>query len=109
MARFARKLFIPLAFVPLFAVLFCLTPPPAAAGDGEVTLGTQSGQAAITTDPATGDRVMRTPEPRPQQEYQGPQTIIVAPEVYPGGRPGAGQRPPQRPPQHRPPNRPQPR
>ena len=82
-------------------------PGPAAAA-GTTTMGTQGGGAVIARDPETGDRVMRTPEPQPQQEYQGPQTIIVSPEVYPGGRPSDGNRPPggERPPR---PAKPRPR
>jgi hypothetical protein len=41
--------------------------------------------AAIGKDPDTGTRVMQMPEPEEQETYQGPQTVIVAPEVYPDG------------------------
>lgn len=46
---------------------------------------TRNNESVISRDPATGDRVMQTPAPRPQQEYEVPRTVIVAPEVYTGG------------------------
>lgn len=85
-----------------FAFLLALLSLPLANGDllaasGDRTMGTRSGQAEITRDPATGDRVMATPDPKPEDQYQGPQTIIVAPEVYPNQSGGRPPRPPQRP------------
>ena len=89
--------------VLLLALLCCAIsgfaaagPCSAQSGGKDETLSTRRGENVITRDPATGDRVMQTPDPKPQDEYQGPQTIIVAPEVYPGGpqRPG-GSRPPR--------------
>lgn len=81
----------------LFASLALAFPSTAQAREDK-QLGTRNGgNEAITRDQATGDRVMQTPDPAPQPEYQGPQTIIVSPEVYPGGRPGRdGSRQPQR-------------
>lgn len=101
LAHFPAAIPAVIMFVSLL-VSFALCFPAAAEAREDKQFGTRnSGSEVITTDPATGDRVVRTPEPEPQQEYQGPQTIIVSPEVYPGGRPG-GDRP-------RPPQRPQPR
>ena len=58
----------------------------AAEGGGAVVFGTQNeNKAVFGVDPATGMRVMRTPEPASQSEYQGPQTIVVVPEVRQGG------------------------
>lgn len=83
-------------------VMLTLCFPAISGAQEDKHMGTRnSGSGVITRDPATGDRVIQTPDPVPQQDYQGPQTIIVSPEVYPGGRPG-GDRP-------RPPQRPQPR
>lgn len=83
-------------------VCLALAFPATAEAQEDKQMGTRnSGSEVFTKDPVTGDRVIQTPDPAPQQEYQGPQTIIVSPEVYPGGRPG-GDRP-------RPPQRPQPR
>lgn len=74
----------------LLSALFCCAVPGAAAAEGkDATLSTRQGESVIAKDPATGDRVMRTPDPKPQEEYQGPQTILVAPEVYPGGSYGS--------------------
>lgn len=56
------------------------------------SITTRGNESVISRDSATGDRVMQTPDPKPQQEYEGPQTIIVTPEVYTGGLEG-GQRP----------------
>lgn len=98
---FLRMMTLAVVLMGLFTTAY-----EASARGCEETMGTTSG-AVIATDPETGTRVMRTPEPRAQQEYQGPQTIIVAPEVYPG-RPG--HRPsPLPPPRPFPPPRPQPR
>ena len=63
-----------------FAAPQCL----AAENAGSTVIGTQGNRASIGTDSATGMKVIQTPPPAPQQENQGPQTIIVAPEVYPG-------------------------
>ena len=93
------------AMAGIFAVsaVLCFALPESALG-ADTTISTRNNESVIERDPASGDRVMRTPDPKPQEDYQGPQTIIVAPEVYPGGYPG-GHRPnrPDRP------NRPQPR
>lgn len=87
--------------LPVLALLvFLAAPRYAPAAENSVNMGTstatgESTGIVIGKDPATGTRVMRTPEPKPQPEYQGPQTVIVAPEVYPG-RPGSPQgRPPR--------------
>ena len=95
--------------VLLASLTLCL--PGIAEAREDKQLGTRNKDSEIITrDPATGDRIMRTPEPVPQPEYQGPQTIIVSPEVYPGGRQGGDNyyRPPQRPGDNyfRPPQRP---
>ena len=73
----------------LFVALFFL----AAAGNAiaekkSVHMGTfavteEPSGDAITKDPATGTRLMRTTKPEPVPPLQGPQTIIVAPEVFP--------------------------
>lgn len=55
-----------------------------AAEGGNVVMQTPSSSGAVIgKNPETGARVMRTPEPKEQESYQGPQTVIVAPEVYP--------------------------
>ena len=66
-----------------------------------VSLSTGNNSSIIERDPATGNRVMRTPEPAPPQEYQGPQTILVSPNVYPGSAPDPDGSPP---PEVRPPH-----
>lgn len=81
----------------LLSTLVWFAAPGSAAEGQDVTLSTRQGESVIAKDPATGDRVMRTPDPKPQEEYQGPQTIIVAPEVYPGGSHGSGGSRTQRP------------
>lgn len=95
--RIVGSLWLPVRKALLLnAALLCWAVPGWAASaepDGEARLGTRSGEAVITRDPESGSRIMRTPDPQPQPEYQGPQTIIVAPEVYPNRRPGAGPRP----------------
>ncbi|MCC8193546.1 MAG: hypothetical protein LIP28_02735 [Deltaproteobacteria bacterium] len=100
------KLFLP----ALLAGAVCLA--PAAVGAADATLSTRNNESVITRDPATGDTVMKTPDAKPEQGYDGPQTIIVSPEVYPGGRPGPGgsgghHQKPRHP--QKPPHRPQPR
>ncbi|CAK7038209.1 MAG: hypothetical protein DELT_00662 [Desulfovibrio sp.] len=73
-----------LAFLTLSAALLFI-PVAHAANGGSVVMQTPSGGATIGKDAETGTRVMQTPEPKEQESYQGPQTIIVSPEVYPGG------------------------
>ena len=75
---------------------FAILLPSASFAAGEPGLRTGNDVGSIERDPDTGNRVMRTPGLRPQQEPQGPQTIIVAPQVYPDGVPGRhpGPRPP---------------
>ena len=102
-AAFAGSLLLPCFFA--MAIVFCFFSSGEAAEGGSVTMQTPSASgsgAVIGTDPQTGTRVMQTPEPKEQETYQGPQTVIVTPEVYPD-RPGGN-----RPPHHRPP-KPQPR
>lgn len=53
-----------------------------AAGSEDRRMGTRSGQAEITRDPATGDLNIATPAPAPQDQDHGPRTVIVAPEVF---------------------------
>ncbi len=86
------------------AAVFCLPMPGLALG-ADQALSTRDNESTISRDPASGDRVMRTPDPKPQEDYQGPQTIIISPEVYPDRREGGGHG------DHRPkpPHRPQPR
>lgn len=78
----------------VFALIALFPRPAAAAREGNVIMTTPGGKesgAVIGTDSATGSRVMKTPDPKPKEESQGPRTIIVAPEVYPdrqGSRPG---------------------
>lgn len=50
-------------------------------------MGTRSGQSEISRDPATGDRTIATPDPKPQDRDQGPRTVIVTPEVFPDRQP----------------------
>lgn len=91
-----------LACLAFILVLLCAFPAPGgAAQEGSRTLGTQGSGAIIGTDPDTGAKVMKTPEPEPEEEYQGPQSVIVVPEIYPD-------RPASRP-YPRPSPRPQPR
>lgn len=87
----SRKNIPALAVFFLAASLLCL--PAVAFAGGNVTMSTRDNESGITRDPATGDREMKTPEAKPQPEYQGPQTVIVAPEVYPDARSGHGVRP----------------
>ncbi len=75
------------------AVLCSVIFPAAALAAGGIEMGAGR-EATIGTDPATGDRVMGTPPPVPQQQDQGPQTVIVAPEVD-LRRPGYGPTPPR--------------
>ena len=90
---FPRKVLLPAALLLALTALFCLPSNVLAAGDVSIT--TRNDESTISRDPATGDRVMKTPDAKPQPEYQGPQTVIVAPEVYPDRRPGSGaNRPP---------------
>ncbi|SBW09244.1 exported hypothetical protein [uncultured delta proteobacterium] len=89
-SAFLRKNIPPLAVFFLAAGLLCL---PSIAFAGDATMSTRNNESGITRDPATGDRGMQTPEAKPQPEYQGPQTVIVAPEIYPDGRSGHGVRP----------------
>lgn len=68
-----------------------------AAGGDNMTMRTPSSNpgARIGNDPVTGARVMSTPEPGERENYQGPQTIIVVPEIRPDH---PGNRPPSEPP-----------
>ncbi len=73
------------------AVIFFAAPAMAAGG---IELGTGR-EARIGTDPATDDRIMATPPPAaPQPQDQGPQTVIVSPEID-LRRPGYGPTPPR--------------
>ena len=80
-----------------FGVIAFQPPAATAAQKGNTTMATPGGDggAVIGTDPATGSRVMKTPDPKPQEESQGPQTVIIAPEVYPD-RQGPRPRPPRK-------------
>ncbi len=78
----------------MLAALFALAvvgTAPAAGGDIEMGTGRMG---SIGTDPDSGDRLMTTPSPVPQQQDQGPQTIIVSPEID-LQRPGYGPTPPR--------------
>lgn len=68
-----------------------------AAGGDNMAMRTPSSDsgARIGKDPVTGARVMRTPEPGERESRQGPQTIIVVPEIRPDH---PGNRPPSEPP-----------
>lgn len=87
-----------LAAALLFFVLSAVAAQPSAdaaeAGKDAVLLQTPSSGAVIATDPETGTRVMQTPKPKKQESYQGPQTVIVTPEVHMdaprGKRPSSG-------------------
>ena len=77
----------------LFLFVLAVPGPVLAAIDVEIGTGRQ---ATIGTDPATGDRVISTPPPVPQEQNQGPQTIIVAPQMdlrQPVPRPGMPTKP----------------
>lgn len=89
-AGFADKRFF--AFF-LAAALLCAPSFGFAAQRGDSVMGTPPSGAFIGKDPETGTHIMKTPDPKPQEEYQGPKTIIVAPEVYPD-RPGYRPAPP---------------
>lgn len=81
----------------LAALVMSFSPFAVAAESGNVVMQTPSSSGAVIgKDPETGTRVMRTPEPKEQESYQGPQTVIVAPEVYPdisGNRPSNNRSP----------------
>ena len=62
--------------------------PVVADAAGDVILTTEGSGSVIERDSAHGTHVMKTPEPAPQQEFQGPQTVIVAPAVRYGNQPG---------------------
>lgn len=82
-----RVFLIVLMALPCFlaaSVIFFSPVAVAAEGGNRVMQTPSSSGAVIGKDPETGTRVMQTPEPKKQESYQGPQTVIVAPEVYPG-------------------------
>lgn len=91
--RFLQK-YIPLPGILLLAASLFF-PFSSALAAGDVTLSTRNSESGIVRDPATGNREITTPQARPQPEYQGPQTVIVAPEVYPGPGAHPGKRPGQ--------------
>lgn len=60
--------------------------------DGNKQLGTDSeSESGFGRDPQSGDRTFRVKPRKQDDEYQGPDTVIIAPEVrpghYPAGRP----------------------
>ena len=95
-----QKIFFRFVLPLLFGVTILL--PSASLATGDRSLSTGNDVGTIEHDSATGNRVMKTLGPRPQQEPQGSQIIIVAPQIYPGGSsgvapggpPGSGHRPP---------------
>ena len=78
------------------SAIFCLFLPGIAVG-ADATLSTRNNESTIGREPASGNRVMSTPAPRPQEGVQGPQTIIVSPEIRMDGYPGSEGNRPQRP------------
>lgn len=82
----SRKALLSIVGLSLAVGLFAA--PFALAAEGQVRISTRGAGSGITRDPVTGAREMKTPDAKPVQEQQGPQTIIVAPQVYPDGRPG---------------------